>query len=146
MLDRSLKPRGKNILVMANLSDFLLIFLPVLNRLIACGVMMRPYVEANISHKSYTTMKYFLKMWSSVSETLIFIFLGVSTVAGPHAWNWTFVIFTVILCLISRVLGQYDRTRWNNELWGNFKMRIWSTSLRIDLNTSHFDYTKIFND
>ncbi|XP_023254981.1 Na(+)/H(+) exchanger beta-like, partial [Seriola lalandi dorsalis] len=73
--------------------------------LIACGVMMRPYVEANISHKSYTTIKYFLKMWSSVSETLIFIFLGVSTVAGPHAWNWTFVIFTVIICLVSRVLG-----------------------------------------
>ncbi|KAL7382348.1 hypothetical protein ABVT39_020896 [Epinephelus coioides] len=73
--------------------------------LIACGVMMRPYVEANISHKSYTTIKYFLKMWSSVSETLIFIFLGVSTVAGPHAWNWTFVIVTVVLCLVSRVLG-----------------------------------------
>uniref|UniRef100_A0A8C8CMF9 Sodium/hydrogen exchanger n=1 Tax=Oncorhynchus tshawytscha TaxID=74940 RepID=A0A8C8CMF9_ONCTS len=73
--------------------------------LIACGVVMRPYVEANISHKSYTTIKYFLKMWSSVSETLIFIFLGVSTVAGPHAWNWTFVITTVILCLVSRVLG-----------------------------------------
>uniref|UniRef100_A0A3Q2YTN1 Sodium/hydrogen exchanger n=1 Tax=Hippocampus comes TaxID=109280 RepID=A0A3Q2YTN1_HIPCM len=73
--------------------------------LIACGVVMRPYVEANISHKSYTTVKYFLKMWSSVSETLIFIFLGVSTVAGPHAWNWTFVIVTVVLCLVSRVLG-----------------------------------------
>ncbi|XP_034747025.1 Na(+)/H(+) exchanger beta-like [Etheostoma cragini] len=73
--------------------------------LIACGVVMRPYVEANISHKSYTTIKYFLKMWSSVSETLIFIFLGVSTVAGPHAWNWTFVIVTVVLCLVSRVLG-----------------------------------------
>uniref|UniRef100_A0A3Q3WQV8 Sodium/hydrogen exchanger n=1 Tax=Mola mola TaxID=94237 RepID=A0A3Q3WQV8_MOLML len=73
--------------------------------LIACGVVMRPYVEANISHKSYTTIKYFLKMWSSVSETLIFIFLGVSTVAGPHAWNWTFVTFTVVLCLVSRVLG-----------------------------------------
>ncbi|KAK2920811.1 Na(+)/H(+) exchanger beta-like isoform X1 [Channa argus] len=73
--------------------------------LIACGVLMRPYVEANVSHKSYTTIKYFLKMWSSVSETLIFIFLGVSTVAGPHAWNWTFVTFTLILCLVSRVLG-----------------------------------------
>uniref|UniRef100_H3CJK7 Sodium/hydrogen exchanger n=1 Tax=Tetraodon nigroviridis TaxID=99883 RepID=H3CJK7_TETNG len=72
--------------------------------LIACGVVMRPYVEANISHKSYTTIKYFLKMWSSVSETLIFIFLGVSTV-GPHAWNWTFVVCTVVLCLVSRVLG-----------------------------------------
>ncbi|XP_031432965.1 sodium/hydrogen exchanger 1 isoform X2 [Clupea harengus] len=73
--------------------------------LIACGVVMRPYVEANISHKSHTTIKYFLKMWSSVSETLIFIFLGVSTVAGNHSWNWTFVTSTVILCLVSRVLG-----------------------------------------
>ncbi|KAA0709861.1 Na(+)/H(+) exchanger beta [Triplophysa tibetana] len=73
--------------------------------LIACGVVMRPYVEANISHKSYTTIKYFLKMWSSVSETLIFIFLGVSTVAGPHVWNWTFVSITIVLCLVSRVLG-----------------------------------------
>lgn len=67
---------------------------------------MRPYVEANISHKSHTTIKYFLKMWSSVSETLIFIFLGVSTVAGKHRWNWIFVVSTLILCLIARVLGE----------------------------------------
>ncbi|KAF3839436.1 hypothetical protein F7725_018153 [Dissostichus mawsoni] len=66
--------------------------------LIACGATMRPYVEANISHKSHTTVKYFLKMWSSVSETLIFIFLGVATVDGPHHWNWTFVTVTVLLC------------------------------------------------
>ncbi|XP_053467306.1 sodium/hydrogen exchanger 1 [Ictalurus furcatus] len=73
--------------------------------LIACGAVMRPYVEANISHKSHTTIKYFLKMWSSVSETLIFIFLGVSTVAGNHRWNWTFVTVTLILCMVARVLG-----------------------------------------
>nr|XP_020445742.1 sodium/hydrogen exchanger 1-like isoform X2 [Monopterus albus] len=73
--------------------------------LIACGAVMRPYVEANISHKSHTTIKYFLKMWSSVSETLIFIFLGVVTVDGPHSWNWTFVVVTVILCLVARVIG-----------------------------------------
>uniref|UniRef100_A0A672ZYN9 Sodium/hydrogen exchanger n=1 Tax=Sphaeramia orbicularis TaxID=375764 RepID=A0A672ZYN9_9TELE len=73
--------------------------------LIACGAVMRPYVEANISHKSHTTIKYFLKMWSSVSETLIFIFLGVATVDGDHSWNWTFVTVTVILCLVARVIG-----------------------------------------
>ncbi|TKS82438.1 Sodium/hydrogen exchanger 1 APNH [Collichthys lucidus] len=73
--------------------------------LIACGAVMRPYVEANISHKSHTTIKYFLKMWSSVSETLIFIFLGVATVDGKHAWNWTFVTVTVVLCLVARVMG-----------------------------------------
>ena len=77
-----------------------------LPRLIACGAVMRPYVEANISHKSHTTIKYFLKMWSSVSETLIFIFLGVATVDGDHSWNWTFVTVTVILCLVARIIGQ----------------------------------------
>lgn len=77
------------------------------HRLIASGVVMRPYVEANISHKSHTTIKYFLKMWSSVSETLIFIFLGVSTVAGQHYWNWTFVISALLFCLIARVLGGF---------------------------------------
>uniref|UniRef100_A0A8C2E4W2 Sodium/hydrogen exchanger n=1 Tax=Cyprinus carpio TaxID=7962 RepID=A0A8C2E4W2_CYPCA len=75
------------------------------SRLIACGAVMRPYVEANISHKSHTTIKYFLKMWSSVSDTLIFIFLGVSTVAGPHEWNWIFVVATLVFCLVARVLG-----------------------------------------
>ncbi|TFK13267.1 immunoglobulin superfamily DCC subclass member 4 [Platysternon megacephalum] len=83
--------------------------------LIASGVVMRPYVEANISHKSHTTIKYFLKMWSSVSETLIFIFLGVSTVAGQHYWNWTFIISTLIFCLIARVLGVLGLTWFINK-------------------------------
>ncbi|XP_027867883.1 Na(+)/H(+) exchanger beta isoform X1 [Xiphophorus couchianus] len=73
--------------------------------LIACGAVMRPYVEANISHKSHTTIKYFLKMWSSVSETLIFIFLGVATVDGEHHWDWIFITATLILCLVARVIG-----------------------------------------
>ncbi|KAH1174984.1 hypothetical protein KIL84_021398 [Mauremys mutica] len=83
--------------------------------LIASGVVMRPYVEANISHKSHTTIKYFLKMWSSVSETLIFIFLGVSTVGGRHYWNWTFIISTLIFCLIARVLGVLGLTWFINK-------------------------------
>ncbi|XP_034553592.1 sodium/hydrogen exchanger 1 isoform X2 [Notolabrus celidotus] len=78
--------------------------------LISCGAVMRPYVEANISHKSHTTIKYFLKMWSSVSETLIFIFLGVATVDGPHDWDWLFVTVTVILCLVARIIGVYGLT------------------------------------
>lgn len=83
--------------------------------IIASGVVMRPYVEANISHKSHTTIKYFLKMWSSISETLIFIFLGVSTVAGSHHWNWTFVISTLLFCLVARVLGVLVLTWFINK-------------------------------
>lgn len=91
--------------------------LDLAHRLIASGVVMRPYVEANISHKSHTTIKYFLKMWSSVSETLIFIFLGVSTVAGHHYWNWTFVISTLLFCLIARVLGEVSVWWQSPQRW-----------------------------
>ncbi|MBN3295951.1 SL9A2 protein, partial [Amia calva] len=74
-------------------------------RIITCAVTMKQYVEANASQKSNTTIKYFLKMWSSVSETLIFIFLGVSTIQDVHMWNWAFVSFTLFFCLFWRALG-----------------------------------------
>ncbi|XP_026138965.1 sodium/hydrogen exchanger 1-like isoform X2 [Carassius auratus] len=125
--------------------------------LIACGAVTRPYVEANISHKSHTTIKYFLKMWSSVSDTLIFIFLGVSTVAGPHEWNWIFVVATLILCLVARVLGVVGLTFVINKFrivkltskdqfiiaYGGLRGAI-AFSLVYLLNTDHFPKRNMF--
>ncbi|XP_075056300.1 sodium/hydrogen exchanger 2-like [Mixophyes fleayi] len=75
-----------------------------------CAMSMNKYVEENVSQKSYTTIKYFMKMLSSVSETLIFIFMGVSTVGRNHEWNWAFVCFTLIFCLIWRAMGVFVLT------------------------------------
>ncbi|XP_025029216.1 sodium/hydrogen exchanger 2 [Python bivittatus] len=77
----------------------------------ACAMTMNKYVEENVSQKSYTTIKYFMKMLSSVSETLIFIFMGVSTVGKNHEWNWAFVCFTLLFCLIWRSLGVFALTQ-----------------------------------
>ncbi|XP_039365591.1 sodium/hydrogen exchanger 2 [Mauremys reevesii] len=77
----------------------------------ACAMTMNKYVEENVSQKSYTTIKYFMKMLSSVSETLIFIFMGVSTVGKNHEWNWAFVSFTLLFCLIWRALGVFVLTQ-----------------------------------
>ncbi|XP_053164016.1 sodium/hydrogen exchanger 2 [Hemicordylus capensis] len=77
----------------------------------ACAMTMNKYVEENVSQKSYTTIKYFMKMLSSVSETLIFIFMGVSTVGKNHEWNWAFVCFTLLFCLIWRALGVFVLTQ-----------------------------------
>ncbi|XP_075920831.1 sodium/hydrogen exchanger 2-like [Petromyzon marinus] len=68
---------------------------------------MKRYVEANVSEKSAVTIKYFMKMLSSVSETLIFIFLGVSTVDDQHEWNWAFVCATLLFCLVWRATGVF---------------------------------------
>ncbi|XP_063919692.1 sodium/hydrogen exchanger 3 isoform X3 [Zophobas morio] len=70
-----------------------------------CGITMKNYVEANISHKSHTTIKYTMKMLSSSSETIIFMFLGVATVSTDHVWNTWFVVLTIIFCSIYRAIG-----------------------------------------
>uniref|UniRef100_A0A7G3AYQ4 Sodium/hydrogen exchanger n=2 Tax=Lutzomyia longipalpis TaxID=7200 RepID=A0A7G3AYQ4_LUTLO len=70
-----------------------------------CGITMKNYVEANISHKSHTTVKYALKMLSSSAETIIFMFLGVATVNNTHEWNTWFVLLTILFCTVFRILG-----------------------------------------
>ncbi|KAL7863441.1 hypothetical protein SRHO_G00124250 [Serrasalmus rhombeus] len=87
--------------------------------IVTCAVTMKQYVEANVSEKSNTTIKYFLKMWSSVSETLIFIFLGVSTIQDVHMWSWPFVSSTLFLCLLWRALGVLLLTAVVNKLRRN---------------------------
>jgi len=69
---------------------------------------MKNYVEANISHKSHTTVKYTMKMLSSSSETIIFMFLGVATVNNAHNWNTWFVVMTIVFCSIYRAMGKPD--------------------------------------
>ncbi|XP_046804289.1 sodium/hydrogen exchanger 3 [Lucilia cuprina] len=70
-----------------------------------CGITMKNYVESNISQKSHTTVKYALKMISSSSETVIFMFLGVATVNNNHVWNTWFVLLTILFCSFFRVVG-----------------------------------------
>ncbi|KAL6117960.1 uncharacterized protein ACO6RY_15647 [Pungitius sinensis] len=87
--------------------------------IVTCAVTMKQYVEANVSERSNTSIQYFLKMWSSVSETLIFIFLGVSTIQEVHMWSWPFVCSTLLLCLVWRASGVLLLTAVVNKLRRN---------------------------
>ncbi|KAL1771838.1 sodium/hydrogen exchanger 4 [Sigmodon hispidus] len=81
----------------------------------ACAVTMKKYVEENVSQTSYTTIKYFMKMLSSVSETLIFIFMGVSTIGKNHEWNWAFICFTLVFCQIWRAISVFTLFYVSNQ-------------------------------
>ncbi|KAG8200344.1 hypothetical protein JTE90_028526 [Oedothorax gibbosus] len=70
-----------------------------------CGITMKNYVEENISYKSHVTVKYAMKMLASSSETIIFLFLGVSTVNDNHEWNTWFVVMTIFFCTLYRPIG-----------------------------------------
>ncbi|OQR72551.1 sodium/hydrogen exchanger 3-like [Tropilaelaps mercedesae] len=71
-----------------------------------CGITMKNYVEENVSQKSHTTIKYGMKMLANCSETIIFLFLGVTTVNDMHEWNTRFVCLTILFISIFRTLGE----------------------------------------
>lgn len=78
--------------------------------IICCGLLQVQYAMGNISRKSYTTVKYFTKMLSAVSDTIIFIFLGIVLVNKQHVWNTGFVIWSTALCLIYRFITVFGLT------------------------------------
>uniref|UniRef100_A0A8C4XZ14 Sodium/hydrogen exchanger n=1 Tax=Gopherus evgoodei TaxID=1825980 RepID=A0A8C4XZ14_9SAUR len=71
-----------------------------------CGICCKKYVEANISRKSRTTVKYTMKTLASSSETVIFMFLGISAVdTSKWAWDTALVLGTLLFILLFRAVG-----------------------------------------
>lgn len=67
---------------------------------------MKYYVEENVSQRSCTTIRHVIKMLSTISETLIFFFLGVVTITTEHEWNWAYIVFTLVFAFVWRGLGK----------------------------------------
>ncbi|KAL3969795.1 fibulin 1/2 [Sarotherodon galilaeus] len=73
--------------------------------IITCALTMKYYVEENVSQRSCTTIRHVIKMLASISETLIFFFLGVVTITTDHEWNWGYILFTLLFAFVWRGLG-----------------------------------------
>ncbi|KAJ8013282.1 hypothetical protein DPEC_G00051630 [Dallia pectoralis] len=73
--------------------------------IVTCALTMKYYVEENVTQRSCTTVRHVIKMLSSISETLIFFFLGVVTITTEHEWNWGYIGFTLLFAFLWRGLG-----------------------------------------
>ncbi|KAM9328762.1 sodium/hydrogen exchanger 2-like [Pholidichthys leucotaenia] len=73
--------------------------------IIACAITMKYYVEENVSQRSCTTIRHVVKMLATISETLIFFFLGVVTITTEHEWNWAYILFTLLFAFLWRGIG-----------------------------------------
>jgi len=69
------------------------------------AITLRKLSEAHISVKSQTTIKYIIKLSASVTETIIFMYLGIAAVSSTRHWDTVFVILTLLFCLSYRAIG-----------------------------------------
>ncbi len=86
----------------AHLSGIIAIF--------CCGVMQAHYAWYNISNVSRTTTRHAFHSFSHIAEAFLYAYVGITAVlsttdAFNFKWSWKFIIFSVLLCFVSRAFN-----------------------------------------
>lgn len=98
--------------------------------MIVCGLVQAQYAFHNINSKSRTNIKFIIKVISTSAELVIFIFLGISMVRIRHQWNAGFIVWSLIACIISRVIVTFLFSFFINKFHGE-RMKIFSFEEQI---------------
>ncbi|KAF6719928.1 Sodium/hydrogen exchanger 3 [Oryzias melastigma] len=76
-----------------------------------CGVCCQKYINANMNENSVKTVKYAMKVFANGSETMIFVFLGISAIDKTiWVWNTGFILLTLLFIFIYRFIGVFIQT------------------------------------
>ncbi|PWA16759.1 hypothetical protein CCH79_00017868 [Gambusia affinis] len=73
-----------------------------------CGICCQKYMNSNMDEKSIQTVRYAMKVFANGSETIIFVFLGISAIdKAIWVWNTGFILLTLLFILIYRFIGVF---------------------------------------
>ena len=76
-------------------------------RIVFCGMCCQKYINANMDERSVTTVRYVMKVLANGSETIIFVFLGISAIdKSIWVWNTGFILLTLLFIFVYRIIGE----------------------------------------
>ncbi|XP_053190043.1 sodium/hydrogen exchanger 3-like [Scomber japonicus] len=79
--------------------------------IVFCGMACQKYINANMDEKSVTTVRYAMKVFANGSETIIFVFLGISAIdKALWVWNTGFILLTLLFIFVYRIIGVFFLT------------------------------------
>uniref|UniRef100_A0AC35TI06 Sodium/hydrogen exchanger n=1 Tax=Rhabditophanes sp. KR3021 TaxID=114890 RepID=A0AC35TI06_9BILA len=73
--------------------------------IVACGIVMKQYIKGNISQTAESAVNFMNKVLAQNTESVVFMFLGLSTLSNALEWDTWFVVLTIVFCSIYRVIG-----------------------------------------
>nr|XP_027199378.1 sodium/hydrogen exchanger 1-like [Dermatophagoides pteronyssinus] len=85
--------------------------------IIACGLFQTEFALANVSIRSRITVKSSIETLSSICDKMIFIFLGMIFIRNEHNWNFIFILYTIIFCILYRFIAIIILTFFVNHYW-----------------------------
>lgn len=83
--------------------------------LIACGLVQYEYIADNLTTDSLITIKYFIKNMSSISDVIIFFYLGRVLIRDDHTWVTSFIAIATVSCVVYRFVSIFFLTLVANK-------------------------------
>eukprot|EP00012_Vannella_robusta_P008333 CAMPEP_0206199984 /NCGR_PEP_ID=MMETSP0166-20121206/10593_1 /ASSEMBLY_ACC=CAM_ASM_000260 /TAXON_ID=95228 /ORGANISM="Vannella robusta, Strain DIVA3 518/3/11/1/6" /LENGTH=569 /DNA_ID=CAMNT_0053618203 /DNA_START=30 /DNA_END=1736 /DNA_ORIENTATION=- len=83
------------------------------------GIVMSRYVEMNVGYKSHLAIKYMVNAAAIVADTLIFTYLGISTIfhiVEGDVWDPALICFTLIFIIVFRFILVFVITFFENRV------------------------------
>uniref|UniRef100_A0A8C5A9V6 Sodium/hydrogen exchanger n=1 Tax=Gadus morhua TaxID=8049 RepID=A0A8C5A9V6_GADMO len=75
------------------------------------GIACQRYIKANMDEASVATVQHAMKVLANGSETIIFLFLGISAIdRGIWVWNTGFILLTLLFIFVYRFIGVFFLT------------------------------------
>ncbi|XP_034560443.1 sodium/hydrogen exchanger 3.1 isoform X2 [Notolabrus celidotus] len=79
--------------------------------IVFCGMCCQKYINANMDERSVTTVRFLMKLLANGSETIIFVFLGISAIdKAIWVWNTGFILLTLLFIIVYRFIGVFFLT------------------------------------